>query len=450
MKQDSDNMIDFLLRRHAQKNLVVPTAHSAETPIEAGTRIQSTSNNAIHLDADELASFAENAVPANTRARYITHLADCDACRSILISLAQTNADAHQTAMQSSTQSHSVRASWRETFAAFWSARNLRFAAPAFAVLAVAIIIALIAGVAMRRHRNEEILVASNHEEQTRIDPIAAPGETQTPSTENITAAEKSANQSPASRTSGNTAIQPNGSTAPVKQAGDAGTSGAGMTARSDAIAQDKAGTKSIPDPTALARDERQAAAADDDAIRIVPQNSFPSVASAPSPSAAQSTTASESANVPGVAAGVVAAVNNAASSKKMNTRISSNDAAGVAASSAAKPEQSQASVARRRATRAPTETDAAPPPPSPRGAVADNAAKAPEVRRVSGREFRKQGGVWVDTAYASPPQTLTSVARGSEQYRALVADEPAIRKIADQLGGEIIVVWKRRAYRIR
>jgi hypothetical protein len=39
---------------------------------------------------------------------------------------------------------------------------------------------------------------------------------------------------------------------------------------------------------------------------------------------------------------------------------------------------------------------------------------------------------------------------RGSERFRALVADEPEIRQIAEQLSGEFIVVWKGRAYRIR
>ena len=61
----------------------------------------------------------------------------------------------------------------------------------------------------------------------------------------------------------------------------------------------------------------------------------------------------------------------------------------------------------------------------------------------------RKQGGIWIDTAYDSSKETMT-LTRGSENYRALVADEPAIRTIADQLDGEIIVVWKGRTYRIR
>jgi outer membrane biosynthesis protein TonB len=69
-------------------------------------------------------------------------------------------------------------------------------------------------------------------------------------------------------------------------------------------------------------------------------------------------------------------------------------------------------------------------------------------TRVVAGRRFRKQGGVWIDTAYDSSKDVMT-LTRGSEQYRALVADEPAIKTIADQLEGEIIVVWKTRTYRI-
>jgi hypothetical protein len=54
-----------------------------------------------------------------------------------------------------------------------------------------------------------------------------------------------------------------------------------------------------------------------------------------------------------------------------------------------------------------------------------------------------------VDTAYNSSLSVI-NVARGSEQYRALIADEPGLRRIAEQLSGEVVVVWKGRAYRIR
>lgn len=74
--------------------------------------------------------------------------------------------------------------------------------------------------------------------------------------------------------------------------------------------------------------------------------------------------------------------------------------------------------------------------------------AKA-NIRTVAGRRFRKQNNVWIDTAYDAAKEA-TTLTRGSEQFRALVADEPAIKTIADQLDGEIIVVWKYRTYRIR
>ncbi len=77
--------------------------------------------------------------------------------------------------------------------------------------------------------------------------------------------------------------------------------------------------------------------------------------------------------------------------------------------------------------------------------------AKAPEgeSRTVSGRRFAREGNSWVDTAYDSS-RTPIKVRRGSEQFRALVADEPGLRAIAEQLDGVVIVVWKNRAYRIQ
>ena len=78
-----------------------------------------------------------------------------------------------------------------------------------------------------------------------------------------------------------------------------------------------------------------------------------------------------------------------------------------------------------------------------------DDSATEAQTRTVASRRFRRQGGAWVDTAYNSSMAT-TNVRRNSEQYRALVADEPELGRIADQLGGEVVVVWKGRAYRIR
>src|SRR6266446_2392863 len=63
-----DTQIDVLLRRHAER---------------------ARSNAGIeHLDADELNAFAEGALPAAARSRYVSHLADCDDCRRLVSQLA--------------------------------------------------------------------------------------------------------------------------------------------------------------------------------------------------------------------------------------------------------------------------------------------------------------------------------------------------------------------------
>jgi hypothetical protein len=43
-----------------------------------------------------------------------------------------------------------------------------------------------------------------------------------------------------------------------------------------------------------------------------------------------------------------------------------------------------------------------------------------------------------------------TGVRRGTEAFRALVADIPEIGRIAEQFSGEVVVVLHGRAYRIR
>jgi hypothetical protein len=81
---------------------------------------------------------------------------------------------------------------------------------------------------------------------------------------------------------------------------------------------------------------------------------------------------------------------------------------------------------------------------------VSADAAKAkeeaPETRSVGGRKFQRQGNGWVDVKFKSS-MSVRNVSRGSDEFSAL---DSGLRSIAQQLGGEIIVVWKNKAYRIR
>jgi hypothetical protein len=80
-----------------------------------------------------------------------------------------------------------------------------------------------------------------------------------------------------------------------------------------------------------------------------------------------------------------------------------------------------------------------------------DDAQANSETISVGGKTFRREGGAWVDTAYERTSNmrlpSLTRVARGSSEYKNLDGD---LRKIADNLGGVVIIVWKSKAYRIQ
>ena len=80
MELEFDKEIDSLLRKNGEgvRGVLV-----GDTP---GGKPK------VHLDADQLSAFAENAVPEKSRGLYMSHLADCDRCRRILSGLIALNA----------------------------------------------------------------------------------------------------------------------------------------------------------------------------------------------------------------------------------------------------------------------------------------------------------------------------------------------------------------------
>src|ERR1700737_3727769 len=64
----NDEQMDVLLRRFAGQS-------------QGGSATE-------HLDADELAAFAEGSLPEAARIRYVSHLVDCDNCRQVVSQLA--------------------------------------------------------------------------------------------------------------------------------------------------------------------------------------------------------------------------------------------------------------------------------------------------------------------------------------------------------------------------
>lgn len=393
MKQPENNEIDSLLRAWAGHQRSDPSGLAG--------------NDAdLHLDADELNSYAEGALPPRARARYSSHLIDCDHCRKLVAQLALA---AGPILKEPATSQESSTSGWRRTLAAFLAPSVLRYALPALVVVFVGIVF-----VASRR-QNENRSVA----ETTQSEPKPAGQSTN----QAYDDAQGLVAKAPPEQTK---AASPQPSRAPVT-AGKAGE-------------QDR-GTADAPPPPATLAEKQSAASASDKAAAASEKKEASTRSEAEA--AAQSAYAKEPPPPPAkpasavqpkdanAAVGGLADRRDAAARKRENESASASGATtGSARSSAGRDEDRQKNK-------------------SLDGVNADSSDEESETRSVAGRRFQRRNRAWVDSAYKSS-MAVTRVARGSEQYRALIADEPEIGAITKQLSGEVIIVWKGRAYHIR
>jgi len=386
MKQETNNEMDLLLRRLSRRQ-GVPVSDVDED----------------HLDADELNSYAENALPAAARERYTEHLAECSSCRELVVQL--SGSVPVVAAKETLTTAPSA---FRKFLANLLSPMVLRYAVPALGV----IIVAGIGLIVLRSSNKAERYVAQSEPAATQ----PAPAVSQTPDSQ-----AQFYDSAPR--------------TAPKESAGKPVTGG---EKQEDGKTTSPVHTEPPAPATASDRVEPQANAA---AAPIAAAQQVASASPAP-PSAPKAVETTDEVRVE-------------VEGRKPQVRgASSNEVARSRNYEAAKDAEKQ-----KRADEETKKTALAPSAQTKSGsqtsggafgvAEADRDKGDGVMRSVGGRRFRKQDGMWVDTAYASG-SAIVNVARGSEQYRALIADEPTIKTIADQLEGTIIVVWKSRTYRIR
>jgi hypothetical protein len=396
MKHSEKNEMDLLLRNLAKRE-------RDSIPLLADSNA-----DADHLDVDELSSYAEDVLPTATRARYTAHIVDCAQCRGLIVQLAS----AAGTAIKPETTVVSPASTFWQKLASLFSPMVLKYAAPAL-ILLVGI------GIGVMRWRPDgETMVAFKEPAATQ------PQE----------------NYGLHDGTLANTPAAPVGSP-PATDSGNAraNESGAG-TVRSAEQEQQKDLAAVADKPAPVSREEvSQPYATEPPAT----------VAQAPPP--------------PKAVSGDVKV--DTAKEHKPQTVDREDQNAGVTASrdvgekGGRKRDEDSFAVGKSEMREAPTVARARAPRRGQEGSAADEAKKAknekdgaddaPRSVSVAGREFRRQGDGWIDTAYQSW-RAVTTVRRGSEQYRALIADEPEIRTIANALSGTVIVVWKGRAYRIQ
>ncbi len=388
MKQETNNEMDLLLRRLGRR--------SAPAVSEAGS----------HLDADELSAYAENALPPSARARYTEHLADCSSCRALVVQLSSAAGVVATVASQKVAEP----AGWRKFLSSLFSPMVLRYAAPALGLIIVAVI-----GVVVLQRDQPDASVA-----QLQNEPQAAPATSETDQAKGMT-------NSPSPTPS---AFHDNRE---VKT--DAGQINAQQTDKSAANkpeAKAKSGEETgdtAEAPVPVKREEQPAE----------------TVAVAKSPAVVVTDSAPPKNEV--VArkqeAEVTVRPGETADKSFEAGKITERKVEGLEVQSASRRSRGITAAPSAGARGSNVQID---------GVATKEKSKdddAGEKRSVAGRTFRKQGDIWVDVAY-EPPRSTTNLSRNSEHYRSLIADEPAIKTIADQLGSEFIVVWKSRAYRIR
>jgi hypothetical protein len=401
MSKEINNEIDLLLRRMGRRDHDV--ARSVVT--RADNR---------HLDTDELSSYAQNALPAAARARYTEHLAECATCRKLVTELSLSLGAA--TAPIAAAHEPS---GLKRFLASLLPPLVLRYAVPALGV-----IIVMVVGFVVLRQQRQQTFVAQLGDSKP-----AAPAVAPSSSAPSEGFVDKD-------RPEIDKLDNSNAKPSETKRKTEAAAGDASGAARADErvpVTKDARVTDEVK-PTAAATPAVAAPAKAAETSQEPPAKTEATAKKQEEQPKAKPT--DEDAQAPATRG--LYTVEPAGRTAQNVPKPGSSDTHGFIGGIAT----SRPQAAAKRAERAEAEKreDA-------------NRAEAQDVnnetRTIAGRHFRKQGGIWTDTAYDSSTATV-NMARNSEQFRALVADEPAIGTIAKQLEGEVIVVWKGRAYHIR
>jgi hypothetical protein len=421
MRQETNKEIDLLLRRLSRQD--------GEAVRDAETQLDDR-----HLDADELSSYAQNVAPPKARARYTEHLADCSTCRRMATELSLALGVALGVASAAApVETVSAAGGLKKFLSSLFSPMVLRYAVPALGV----IVVMVIGVVVLRQRADHEAFVA-------KVDgqPVTAPvpsSEPTAPPLSGMLRDDQSGAEKPA--------IQRglHGETAAGRAAGPVESKEGGTAGAADTPAAPSA-------PVTVARPSEVQPFTERSVSQLPVVSPTPLASLSPKANITTDGTDTGEAKKKEIVAkrdtqpAVKTAEAQAAANEKEQAKEPPREAAARPAKSVAADRNEQ--------SKSRTDSNTVAPAGGAAGRVAirrraEESRDDAETRSVAGRKFRRDDGIWTDTAYDSSTRTV-NMARGSEQFRALVADEPAIGTIAEQLDGVVIVVWKGRAYRIR
>ena len=358
--------------------------------------VEAVTSTGAHMDADELAAFAENAVPATARMRYVSHLADCKRCRKILSNVVLSNSEA-----ETETASSVVSASATETGVP-WYRRFFAFPQLAYTMGGAVLVFSAFFGYLIIRNlpgaSNSDVAVST---EKAPAAQSQAPANASAPvsvgnsnststSTTNSSVLSNSSAASNASTTTNSSAPLPTGNSPVI----------APQPELQDKLAENEIAVVPQATPPADAKREEKPFSVDggsrsrDDLAKINPA----------SPTAG------------------------AVSENRAKEEDQKKDAAASEDGDASVSDNKQKAMRKQ---------------PVPK-MVEKTRSNAGETRTVGGKNFDNIGGTWFDQAVGGRKQK--TVRRGTSEYLKLDA---GLRSIADQLGGTVVILWGGKAYRI-
>lgn len=387
MEMEFDNEIDALLRK------------------EGGARTITVSEFAsLHLDADEISAFAENAVPESAKPAYFAHFADCDRCRKTLSSVIVLNSEAGiETAS-------AVSAPVIVENVVPWYRKLFLFPNLAYVLGSLVLLFSGFLAISVMRNSGGN---SSSEVSQTRADEPTASGPNldyaagsynsnisanamNTAANTMANAANSAANSSAASP---NPAFASNTSATPA----DSKNQPPAISADRTETGRDAPATAAAPQPPPPPK-ERPVEA--DDQTTMLGREKRAVLLKDADKQNAESKVMQEQA--PAGAGGPFKVQKGPSRNEQRNdARMRENE---LASKKAAKPDASAVS----------------------------------NRRQVAGKTFDLRQGVWYESAYRG--QTTTNIRRGTGDFRKL---DSGLRYIADSFSDTVVVVWKDKAYRI-
>lgn len=386
MELDFDKEMDALLRETAQGETA---SANGEFKIE---NLKSP-----HPDADEIAAFAENALPEKMKPSFIEHFADCGRCRRILSNVVALNSETPAEIVRTEEIKRAVVAPipWYRRF----------FAAPSLAYAMGALLLIFTGLIAFTFIKNSapDAEIAETREVPVNAGGggVSSDGETReiesTAPSNSATMSNAPSVQSNAMTTTNSTRAASSTNAAPLSNAAAANESNLNKG-------------KATEDKT---------------------QNNLP-IAAPPAP---------QSSDNPASGANFAAPKSKESDAEETRTRDVVSNTSDQASSNSTRAPKPSAPPAKSAPA---TSRSAAPDAIAKRNARAMETQKT-ETRTIGGKNFRRDGSVWYDAAYSG--QSTTNITRGSKEFKKLDAN---LRSIADALSGTIVVIWKERAYRIQ